>query len=57
MFPGGAGAYLAKKYGVSLLGSLPLHQGLARAGVSTAWQESPVAPAVKEVVDKIREKL
>lgn len=57
VFPGGAGAYLAEKYGVPLLGSLPLHQGLAGAGVSAAWQESPVAPAVREVVDRIKEKL
>ncbi|KAG0716848.1 Cytosolic Fe-S cluster assembly factor nubp1 [Chionoecetes opilio] len=57
VFPGGAGAHLAEKYQVPLLGTLPLHLGLAEAGVSSAWRDSPVAEAVMDVVAKIKEKL
>ena len=57
MFPGGAGAHLAQKYKVPLLGALPLDLGLAEAGVSSEWRDSPVAEAVREVVARIKEKL
>ncbi|MPC57052.1 Cytosolic Fe-S cluster assembly factor CFD1 [Portunus trituberculatus] len=57
VFPGGAGAHLAEKYGVSLLGAVPLDLGVAEAGVNCGWRDSPVAQAVGDVVAKIKEKL
>ncbi|KAK8405963.1 hypothetical protein O3P69_006991 [Scylla paramamosain] len=57
VFPGGAGAHLAEKYRVPLLGAVPLDLGLAEAGVSCGWRDSPVAQAVRDMVAKIKEKL
>lgn len=57
MFSGGAGAHLSEKYGVPLLGAVPLDLSLAEAGMNCGWRDSPVAQAVRDVVVKIKEKL